>query len=75
LALCYERLERPGEALLEYDRVVHAAATPFTFRAETSLEPDLAHWRGEVLAFGQTPGSLWSVNPRGRCRSTATRIG
>jgi chemotaxis methyl-accepting protein methylase len=53
LALCYERLERPREALLEYERVAAAADSPFRFRAETSLGPDLAHWRSELLALAK----------------------
>jgi tetratricopeptide (TPR) repeat protein len=53
LALCYERLERPREALLEYERVAAAADAPFRFHAETSLGPDLAHWRTELLALAK----------------------
>jgi chemotaxis methyl-accepting protein methylase len=53
LALCYERLERPREALLEYERVAGAADTPFLFRSETSLGPDLAHWRRELIALAR----------------------
>lgn len=53
LALCYDRLERPGDALSEYQRVASAADAPFRFRAETSLGPDLAHWRRELIALAK----------------------
>jgi chemotaxis methyl-accepting protein methylase len=53
LALCYERLERPREALLEYERVAAAADLPFRFHAETSLGPDLVHWRSELSALAK----------------------
>jgi chemotaxis methyl-accepting protein methylase len=53
LALCYERLERPRDALLEYERVADAPDLPFHFRAETSLAPDLAQWRAELIALAK----------------------
>ncbi|MET0592460.1 MAG: CheR family methyltransferase [Polyangiaceae bacterium] len=53
LALCYERLERPEDALSEYERVASAADAPFRFRAETSIGPDLLHWRRELIAFAR----------------------
>jgi chemotaxis methyl-accepting protein methylase len=51
LALCYERLERPEDALSEYQRVATAADVPFRFRAETSIGADLLHWRRELVAL------------------------
>ncbi len=53
LALCYERLERPDDALSEYERVAAAADAPFRFRAETSIGPDLLHWRRELVALAR----------------------
>jgi len=53
LALCYERLQRPQDALLEYERVARAADAPFRFRSETSLGPDLLHWRRELVALAR----------------------
>jgi chemotaxis methyl-accepting protein methylase len=53
LALCYERLERPDDALTEYERVATAADGPFLFRAETSIGPDLVHWRRELVALAR----------------------
>jgi tetratricopeptide (TPR) repeat protein len=53
LALCYERLERPEDALSEYERVATAADVPFQFRAETSIGSDLMHWRRELVALSR----------------------
>ena len=53
LALCYERLERPEDALSEYQRVATAADVPFQFRAETSIGADLLHWRRELVALSR----------------------
>jgi tetratricopeptide (TPR) repeat protein len=53
LALCYERMSRPSDALFEYERVAAAADEPFRFRAETSLGPDLQHWRQELVALAR----------------------
>jgi len=53
LALCYERLQRQGDALSEYERVAISADAPFRFRSETSLGPDLVHWRKELVTLAK----------------------
>jgi len=53
LALCYERLQRQGDALSEYERVAISADSPFRFRSETSLGPDLVHWRRELVTLAK----------------------
>ncbi len=53
LALCYERVQRNEEAVLEYRRVAAVGDAPLRLQSPSSLSHDLEHWRREVLTLAR----------------------